>query len=82
MDVSYLIQSHTTRLPIVEVDPETSTVKILKSYVASDCSMVMNPTLLVARIVGGLAQGTGTAFLPGSVPVSRHRDVPSRSRCR
>ena len=59
----YPILSHATHIPIVEVDIETGQVKILKYYVASDCGTVMNPTLLEGQIVGGIAQGIGTAFL-------------------
>jgi carbon-monoxide dehydrogenase large subunit len=47
---------------IVEVDPETFDVKILKYVVVHDCGTVINPLILEGQIHGGVAQGIGNAF--------------------
>ncbi len=47
---------------IVEVDPETCQVKILKYVVVHDCGKVINPLILEGQIHGGVAQGIGNAF--------------------
>jgi CO/xanthine dehydrogenase Mo-binding subunit len=59
----YPILSHACHIPIVEVDPETGQVKILKYVVVNDSGTVMNPQLLNGQVVGGIAQGVGAAFL-------------------
>jgi CO/xanthine dehydrogenase Mo-binding subunit len=47
---------------IVEVDPETLTLQILKYVVVHDCGTVINPLILAGQIHGGVAQGIGNAF--------------------
>lgn len=47
---------------IVEVDPETLDVKILKYVVVHDCGRVINPLILDGQVQGGVAQGLGNAF--------------------
>jgi carbon-monoxide dehydrogenase large subunit len=47
---------------IVEVDPETLDVKILKYVVVHDCGNVINPLILDGQVQGGVAQGLGNAF--------------------
>ncbi len=47
---------------IVEVDPDTCTVKILQYVVVHDCGRVINPLILDGQIQGGVAQGIGNAF--------------------
>src|SRR5499427_7189845 len=47
---------------IVEVDPETLGLKILKYVVVHDCGTVINPLILAGQIHGGVAQGIGNAF--------------------
>jgi aerobic carbon-monoxide dehydrogenase large subunit len=47
---------------IVEVDPETLDLKILKYVVVHDCGTVINPMILEGQIHGGVAQGIGNAF--------------------
>lgn len=47
---------------IVEVDPETFTVEILRYVVVHDCGRVINPMILEGQIQGGVAQGIGNAF--------------------
>jgi aerobic carbon-monoxide dehydrogenase large subunit len=47
---------------IVEVDPQTFMIKILKYVVVHDCGTVINPLILAGQIHGGVAQGIGNAF--------------------
>ncbi len=47
---------------IVEVDPETMHIRILKYVVTHDCGRVINPLILEGQIHGGVAQGIGNAF--------------------
>jgi carbon-monoxide dehydrogenase large subunit len=47
---------------IVEVDPETFELQILKYVVVHDCGTVINPMILSGQIHGGVAQGIGNAF--------------------
>ncbi|MBV8921307.1 molybdopterin cofactor-binding domain-containing protein, partial [Bradyrhizobium sp.] len=47
---------------IIEVDPDTFELKILKYVVVHDCGTVINPLILEGQIHGGVAQGIGNAF--------------------
>ena len=47
---------------IVEVDPETFDLQVLKYVVVHDCGTVINPMILAGQIHGGVAQGIGNAF--------------------
>jgi carbon-monoxide dehydrogenase large subunit len=44
---------------IVEVDPETGLVKILKCAAVEDCGKILNPLIVDGQIQGALAQGFG-----------------------
>ena len=47
---------------IIEVDPDTFLVDILKYVVVHDCGEVINPLIVAGQIQGGVAQGIGNAF--------------------
>jgi len=47
---------------IVEVDPETLTLKVLKYAVVHDCGTLINPLIVAGQVQGGVAQGIGNAF--------------------
>jgi aerobic carbon-monoxide dehydrogenase large subunit len=47
---------------ILEMDPRTFDLKILKYVVVHDCGTVINPMILAGQIQGGVAQGIGNAF--------------------
>jgi len=47
---------------IVEVDPQTFTLEVLKYVVVHDCGTIINPLILSGQIHGGVAQGIGNAF--------------------
>jgi carbon-monoxide dehydrogenase large subunit len=48
---------------IVEVDPGTGTVRILKYVVVHDCGKALNPMVVTGQILGGVAAGIGGALL-------------------
>jgi len=47
---------------IVEVDPPTGDLRILRYVVQHDCGTLINPTIVEGQIYGGVAQGIGGAF--------------------
>jgi aerobic carbon-monoxide dehydrogenase large subunit len=47
---------------ILEVDPGTLTLKILKYVVVHDCGRLINPLIVEGQVHGGVAQGIGNAF--------------------
>jgi carbon-monoxide dehydrogenase large subunit len=47
---------------VVDVDPETGRVDLLRYVVAHDCGRVVNPMLVDGQIHGGVAQGIGGAL--------------------
>ena len=47
---------------IVETDPETAEIKILKYAVVHDCGNLINPMIVEGQIHGGVAQGVGGAL--------------------
>ncbi len=47
---------------IIEMDPETMELQILKYVIVHDCGNVINPLILDGQIHGGVAQGIGDAF--------------------
>ncbi|GLZ53514.1 xanthine dehydrogenase family protein molybdopterin-binding subunit [Actinomycetospora sp. NBRC 106378] len=59
----YPIVSHACHIPIVEVDPESGLVTMLKYYAVNDCGTVMHPKLVEGQVIGGIAQGIGAALM-------------------
>jgi len=47
---------------VVETDPETAEVKILRYCVVHDCGRLVNPMIVEGQIHGGVAQGVGGAL--------------------
>lgn len=47
---------------IVETDPETAEISILKYAVVHDCGKMINPRIVEGQIHGGVAQGVGGAL--------------------
>ena len=47
---------------LLEIDPDTLMVQILKYVVVHDCGTVINPLILAGQIHGGVAQGIGNAY--------------------
>ena len=54
--------SYATHAAIVAVDPEIGDVEILDYVVVEDGGKLVNPMVVDGQIVGGLAQGIGTAL--------------------
>jgi CO/xanthine dehydrogenase Mo-binding subunit len=47
---------------IVETDPETAEIKILRYCVVHDCGRMINPMIVEGQVHGGVAQGVGGAL--------------------
>ncbi|MFQ6671874.1 MAG: xanthine dehydrogenase family protein molybdopterin-binding subunit [Candidatus Tectimicrobiota bacterium] len=62
LGVFYPFMGHACHIPMVEVDVETGEVKFLKYVAVHDCGTLVNPRTLAGHIVGGVAQGIGTAL--------------------
>ena len=54
--------ANATHIATVEVDIETGRVRILDYVVAEDCGTLINPMIVEGQVVGGVAQGVGTAL--------------------
>jgi carbon-monoxide dehydrogenase large subunit len=48
---------------VVEVDPETGVVRILRYVAVDDCGTLINPTIVEGQVHGGIAHGIGNALL-------------------
>jgi carbon-monoxide dehydrogenase large subunit len=62
LGVFYPIMGHACHIPIVEVDPETGHVQVIKYIAVHDCGTLVNPRSLSGHITGGTVQGIGTAL--------------------
>ena len=47
---------------MVALDPGTGEIEILDYVVVHDCGRMVNPVIVEAQVVGGVAQGLGTAL--------------------
>ncbi len=54
--------SYASHACVVAVDPGTGHVEILDYVVCHDCGTMVNPMIVEAQVVGGVAQGLGTAL--------------------
>jgi carbon-monoxide dehydrogenase large subunit len=55
--------SNATHLCVVEIDPETCLVKVLRYIVSEDCGAMINPTVVDGQIYGGVVQGLSGVLL-------------------
>ncbi len=55
--------ANAAHLALVEVDPETGGVKLLRYAVVEDCGQMINPLIVTGQVHGGVAQGIGGALL-------------------
>jgi carbon-monoxide dehydrogenase large subunit len=51
------------QIAVVEVDPETGAVRLLRLVAVDDCGRRISPTIVEGQIHGGAAQGVGQALL-------------------
>lgn len=56
-----------THIAVVEVDPETGKVRLLRYLSVDDCGPVINPLIAEGQVHGGIAQGLGQALLEEAV---------------
>jgi len=65
LEVSYrykvppIVFSNAAHACVVEVDPETGIVRIVRWIAAEDCGEMINPAIVEGQIAGGLAQAIG-----------------------
>lgn len=59
-DQNYPFGAH---LAVVEIDPATGAVSIVRYVTMDDCGRVINPLLVEGQVHGGIAQGVGQALL-------------------
>ncbi len=50
-------------IAVVDVDPQTGQVKILRYVAAEDVGNMINPKVVEGQIIGGIAQGIGEALM-------------------
>ncbi|HEV2137995.1 MAG TPA: xanthine dehydrogenase family protein molybdopterin-binding subunit [Nitrososphaerales archaeon] len=55
--------SYATHLAMVEVDPETGSLKLLKYFIVDDAGVLVNPLTVEGQVHGALAHGIGGALL-------------------
>jgi aerobic carbon-monoxide dehydrogenase large subunit len=54
--------SNAAHLAVVEIDPATWEVSIVRYLVTEDCGVMINPLIVDGQISGGVAQGIGAAL--------------------
>jgi carbon-monoxide dehydrogenase large subunit/6-hydroxypseudooxynicotine dehydrogenase subunit gamma len=61
-DVAHMTYPYGVQLAVVEVDPGTGQVRVLRYLVAYEVGRAVNPTLVEGQLRGGAAQGIGGAL--------------------
>lgn len=56
-----------THIAVVEVDPETGQIRLLRYIAVDDCGNQVNPMLVEGQVRGGIVQGVGQALFEGAV---------------
>jgi carbon-monoxide dehydrogenase large subunit len=54
--------TNAAQLAVVEVDPGTGGIDILRYCIVEDCGPMINPLIVEGQIFGGIAQGIGSAI--------------------
>jgi aerobic carbon-monoxide dehydrogenase large subunit len=62
-DVTHMTYPYGVHVAVVDVDPGTGQVKVLRYLVAYEVGRAVNPTLVEGQLRGGAAQGIGGALL-------------------
>lgn len=63
-DQNYPFGAH---LAVVEIEPATGQIQIVRYVTMDDCGRVINPMLVEGQVHGGIAQGVGQALLENAV---------------
>ena len=66
--VPYAVYGYGAQMAEVQVDIALGTVKVRHMHAAHDLGRVINPTLAIGQIEGGIAQGLGMALMEEYVP--------------
>jgi aerobic carbon-monoxide dehydrogenase large subunit len=66
-DPKDLLFDYGAHVAVVEVDPETGHVALLRHVVVDDCGRIINPLLVDGQVHGGAAQGIGQALMEAVV---------------
>ncbi len=56
-----------THICVVEVDPDTGQVRLLRYVAVDDCGNALNPLLVDGQVHGGIVQSVGQALFEGAV---------------
>jgi carbon-monoxide dehydrogenase large subunit len=72
LDGQDTFQSHgaytsAVHVAIVDIDPDTATVRIVRYAIAHDCGQAINPLLVHGQLQGGLVHGLGYALMEEAV---------------
>ncbi len=59
----YTTFSYAVHVAVVDVDPETGKVELLRHLVVDDCGTLINPVAVRGQMVGAVAMGVGAALL-------------------
>ena len=59
--------SYATHAAVVAVDPLSGEIKLMDYAVVEDCGNMVNPMIVDGQILGGIAQGIGTALYEESI---------------
>ena len=54
--------TNSAQLAVVEVDPQTGAVRLLRYVIVEDCGRMINPLIVDGQIQGGVAQGIGNGL--------------------
>jgi carbon-monoxide dehydrogenase large subunit len=56
---SFCTWANACHMCVVEIDPATGSVEILRYIVSEDCGVIINPNVVEGQIAGGVVQGIG-----------------------
>ncbi|HZQ73084.1 MAG TPA: xanthine dehydrogenase family protein molybdopterin-binding subunit [Burkholderiales bacterium] len=66
MNAPYLL-ANGVQASLLELDPDTGLVRLLKHWIVEDCGRVVNPLLADEQLRGGIVQGIGAALFEQSL---------------
>jgi carbon-monoxide dehydrogenase large subunit len=66
-DPKDMLLDYGAQVAVVEVDPESGHIALLRLVMVDDCGRVINPLLAEGQVHGGAAQGVGQALMEAMV---------------